>query len=87
MIVPRHHEAVADTPVATIGEVVSAMASAGTIDTRRTPGTGDVPIVIRISEELHAAIKQQAVAEKRSMAQVMRRALRQYLGLETVPRP
>lgn len=63
------------------------MPSAGGIDTRRPPGVGDVPIVIRISEDLHAAIKDRAVEEERSMAQVMRRALRQYLGSEAVPKP
>jgi predicted transcriptional regulator len=55
------------------------MPPAGTADTRRPPGTGDKPIVIRISDDLHAEIKERAVAEERSMAQVMRRALRQYL--------
>lgn len=55
------------------------MPSPGAIDTRRPSGVGDVPIVIRISEDLHAAIKERALTEERSMAQVMRRALRMYL--------
>lgn len=43
---------------------------------------GDKPIVIRISEELHAALKQRAQEEERPVSQVMRRALRQYLGFD-----
>lgn len=46
----------------------------------RAPGMGGKPIVIRISDELHAAIKARAAEEERPMAQVMRRALRQYVG-------
>lgn len=82
VIVSHDHHAIADTPDAITIRVDSGMASVGAIDTRKTPGSGDVPVVIRISEERHLAIKQQAVAEERRMAQVMRRALRQYLGLE-----
>lgn len=35
-------------------------------------GVGDKPIVIRISEELHAALKKRAEEEERPVAQVMR---------------
>ena len=38
--------------------------------------------VIRLPEELHAAVKQRAAIEERSMAQTVRRALRHYLEAE-----
>ena len=47
--------------------------------TTRLPAQGDKAIVIRISDELHAALKQRAEHEERPVAQVMRRALREYV--------
>lgn len=51
----------------------------GTTVTDRLPVDGDKAIVIRISDELHAALKERAEREERPMAQVMRRALRDYV--------
>lgn len=36
------------------------------------------PVVIRMPEELHKALKEKAAAEERSMAQTIRHALRLY---------
>lgn len=44
---------------------------------------GEKPVVIRMSEDLHERIRARAAAEERSMAQIMRRALRHYV--EAVP--
>jgi plasmid stability protein len=37
-----------------------------------------VPVVIRMPADLHAAIKERAAAEERSMAQEIRHALREH---------
>ncbi len=54
-------------------------------------GTGgvsakDVAVVIRMPADLHAAIKERAAAEERSMAQEIRHALRSHLGDMSEPR-
>lgn len=41
--------------------------------------TGPVPVVIRMSDDLYQQVKATADAEERSMASVMRRALRRYV--------
>lgn len=39
-----------------------------------------VPVVIRMPADLHAAVKRTAAAEERSMAQMIRHALRLYVA-------
>lgn len=46
--------------------------------THREPGP--YPFVIRMDEELHDAVKARAALEERSMAQLIRWALRCYLA-------
>lgn len=43
---------------------------------------GSRPVVIRMPADLHAAVKERAAAEERSMAQTIRRALRLYIEQE-----
>ena len=38
------------------------------------------PVMIRMPAELHAAIKERAEADERSMAGTIRHALREYVG-------
>jgi hypothetical protein len=39
-----------------------------------------VGVMVRLPKSLHIALKRQADAEERSMAQIMKRALRDYLA-------
>lgn len=40
------------------------------------------PLMVRLPQDLHLAVKDRARAEDRSMAQLVRRAIRQYLKTE-----
>ena len=45
-------------------------------------GTGMWKVIVRMTPEMHAAVKRRAVAEDRTMAQTIRRAVKQYLTME-----
>lgn len=45
--------------------------------------TADKPFLVRLPTDLHRAVKAAAIAQDRSMAQVVRAALRLYLASET----
>lgn len=50
--------------------------------TRGTPD-GWHPVVVRMPTDLVDAVRKKAAAEERSMAQMMRWALRHYVGADT----
>ena len=44
--------------------------------------TAKQPLVVRLPRDMHEDVKRQADAEERSMAQVVRRAIRDYLAAD-----